>query len=162
MSAGEVKQYLVEHAESHGVLSFRGNRARRVQTLLPALAPFRCQPVQGGGGGLVHRPNRRTQTACHPKSEPRNFRRSGREGSRYRLRRCGPRLSSRRLRLGLRVAPTLDGVKFEPVAVRFFDVEHFDVDRMSDQIARPFQGAFVRIEFVRSNCGRLDVFVSGP
>jgi hypothetical protein len=55
--------------------------------------------------------------------------------------------------LGLRVAPTLDGVKFEPVAVRFFDV---------DQIARPFQSAFVRIEFVRSNCGRLDVFVSGP
>jgi len=64
--------------------------------------------------------------------------------------------------LGLRVAPTLDGVKFEPVAVRFFDVEHFNVDRMPDQIARPFQGAFVRIEFVRSNCGRLDVFVSGP
>jgi hypothetical protein len=64
--------------------------------------------------------------------------------------------------LGLRVAPTLDGVKFEPVAVRFFDVEHFDVDRMPDQIARPFQSAFVRIEFVRSNCGRLDVFVSGP
>jgi hypothetical protein len=29
MSAGEVKQYLVEHAKSHGVLSFRGNRARR-------------------------------------------------------------------------------------------------------------------------------------
>ena len=49
MSAGEVKQYLVEHAKSHGVLSSRRNRARRVQTLLPALGPFRCQAVQGGG-----------------------------------------------------------------------------------------------------------------
>ena len=65
MSAGEVKQYLVEHAKSHGVLSFRGNRARRVQTLLPALAtdmqglprhcPFRadvrsrCAPARCAG-----------------------------------------------------------------------------------------------------------------
>jgi hypothetical protein len=49
MSAGEVKQYLVEHAKSHGVLSFRGNRARRVQTLLPALGSFSCQAVPGGG-----------------------------------------------------------------------------------------------------------------
>jgi hypothetical protein len=52
MSAGEVKQYLVEHAKSHGVLTFRGNRARRVQTLLPALGPFHCQAVPGGGGGF--------------------------------------------------------------------------------------------------------------
>jgi hypothetical protein len=33
---------------------------------------------------------------------------------------------------------------------------------MSDQIARPFQSAFVRIELVRSNRRWLDVLVSGP
>jgi hypothetical protein len=59
MSAGEVKQYLVEHAKSHGVLSSRRNRARRVQTLLPALGLFAVKlfRAEGGGGGLVHRPN---------------------------------------------------------------------------------------------------------
>jgi hypothetical protein len=82
MSAGEVKQYLVEHAKSHGAFLPKESRSARANAFAcsRALSLSSCSGRRGGGGGLVHRPNRRTQTACHPKSEPRNFRRSGRGG----------------------------------------------------------------------------------
>jgi hypothetical protein len=41
----------------------------------------------------------------------------------------------------LRVAPSFNGIQFEPVAIRLFDVELVDLDRTPDQIARLFQSA---------------------